>query len=89
MLKVHETNGWEILFKMELSMKLTIHIKNSLVTNVNEVGQYDLTYENCIQMKIYNNKKEALKCNLLKTKWWMYTIWTFFFRNEKIKWWTN
>jgi hypothetical protein len=68
MLKVHETNGWEILFKMELSMKLTIHIKNSLVTNVNEVGQYDLTYENCIQMKIYNNKKEALKCNLLKTK---------------------
>jgi hypothetical protein len=40
-------------------------------------------------MKIYNNKKEALKCNLLKTKWWMYTIWTFFFRNEKIKWWTN
>jgi hypothetical protein len=59
--------------------------KNSLVTNVNEVEQYDLTYENGIQMKICNNKNEMLKHSLLKMKLWMYTIWTFFFRNEKIK----
>lgn len=42
--------------------------KNSLVTNVNEVEQYDLTYENGIRMKICNNKNEMLKRSLLKMK---------------------
>lgn len=68
MLKIHETNGWENISKNGIIMESNNPHKNSLVTNVNEVEQYDLTYENRIQMKIYNNKNETLKCSLLKMK---------------------
>jgi hypothetical protein len=68
MLKIHETNGRENIFKNGIIIESNNPHKNSLVTNVNEVEQYDLTYENCIQTKIYNNKNETLKFSLLKMK---------------------
>jgi hypothetical protein len=66
MLKIHETNGWKNILKNRIIIESNNPHKNSLVTNVKEVEQYDLTYEN--QTKIYNNKNETLKCSLLKMK---------------------
>jgi hypothetical protein len=36
-----------------------------LLTNANEVQQYDIIYENHVQMKINDRKNETLKCSLL------------------------
>ncbi len=38
--------------------------KNSLLTNANEVQQYDIIYENHVQVKFNNWKNKTLKYNL-------------------------
>jgi len=43
---------------MKLSLKFNNPHKNSLITNINEVEKYDLTYENHIQNNNNNENNE-------------------------------
>jgi hypothetical protein len=43
--KIHETNGWENILQKEISIETNNPHKNSLVTNINEIKQYDIIYE--------------------------------------------
>jgi hypothetical protein len=59
MLKFMKLIVGKIFFKMNLTLKLTIQIKNSLITSVNEVKQYDTIYENLVQTEININNNET------------------------------
>jgi hypothetical protein len=52
------THGWENIFHNEIIIETNNMHKKSLIINVNEVEQYDLTYENHIQTKSSNKKRK-------------------------------
>jgi hypothetical protein len=52
--KIHESNGWENILQNEINTETNNPYKNSLVTNINEVKQYDIIYENHVQVKFNN-----------------------------------
>ncbi len=87
--KIHETNGWENILQNEISTKTNNPHKNSLVTNANEVQQFDIIYENHAQTKIIDWKNETLKCSLLNQNYECIPYGHFFFINDKIKQWTK
>ncbi len=52
--KIHQTNGWEILFSNEIIDNANNPHKNILFTNTKEIEPYDVSYENFAQSKNKN-----------------------------------
>jgi hypothetical protein len=49
--KIHQTNGWEILFSNKLIYNASNLHKNILFTNTKEIEPYDVSYENFAKSK--------------------------------------
>jgi hypothetical protein len=57
--KIHQTNGWEILFLNEIIDNESNPHKKILITNTKEIEPYDVSYENFTQSKNKNVKKNV------------------------------
>jgi hypothetical protein len=57
--KIHQTNGWEILFLNEIIDNASNPHKNIFFINTKEIKPYDVSYENFAQSK---NKNVKINC---------------------------